>query len=66
MRSAVNIISAVAERLIGYAVIIERNVRYFGNISSIHAILTPNTPAIVSTAGSVDMPNPRRYPAITS
>ena len=61
-----NISTAVVARLIGYAVIIVRNVMFCDKTSCIQAIRTPHTPIIVRIAGTSENPNPRRYPDITS
>ena len=61
-----NIKTAVSERLTGYAVIMVSNVLLFGKTAAIQTIRTPQTPRVVSIAGVREMPNPRRYPDITS
>ena len=52
--------SAVAARLMGYAVMIVLNVLLRGKTIFIQAILMPQTPTVVSIAGVNEIPNPRR------
>ena len=42
------------------------NVRCAGNTNAIQVMRTPTTPITVSSAGTSEMPKPRRYPDMTS
>lgn len=58
--SARNMSSAVVDRLMGYAIMMVRKVWLLGNAVKIHSRRTPHTPMMVSTAGTTDIPKPRR------
>ena len=58
--SAIKIKTAVAERLIGYAVIIVWKVWLCGKTALIQTILIPQMPIVVRIAGVSETPKPRR------